>query len=204
MAPVSIHNSNEPLYVVDGVVRETGLDGINPDDIASMRVLKDASSTAIYGSRGANGVVLIKPKAVRQARHRHFRRRRRHEQRYPHMPKVMGTREYAELLTDSQIQQLGASETHSSPSSTAPNPVSTGRRHDAANGSNARYKLSLSKGNSDKFYVSTNYMKREGVVVGTEHERYSAKTNVHAKVYPWLGTHRYPGFARTGPRQRSA
>ena len=47
------------------------------------------------------------------------------------------------------------------------------------------YKLSLSKGNEDtQFYVSTNYMKREGVVVGTEHERYSAKTNVHTKVYP--------------------
>ena len=58
----SIHNSNEPLYVVDGVVRESGLDGINPEDIQNMQVLKDASSTAIYGSRGANGVVLITTK----------------------------------------------------------------------------------------------------------------------------------------------
>ena len=47
------------------------------------------------------------------------------------------------------------------------------------------YKLSLSKGNEDtQFYVSTNYMKREGVVVGTEHEATARRTNVHTKVYP--------------------
>lgn len=48
--------------MVDGIVRESGLDGINPEDIRSMQVLKDASSTAIYGSRGSNGVVLITTK----------------------------------------------------------------------------------------------------------------------------------------------
>ncbi len=58
----SISKSNDPLYVVDGIVRESGLDGINPEDIRSMQVLKDASSTAIYGSRGSNGVVLITTK----------------------------------------------------------------------------------------------------------------------------------------------
>ena len=59
----SISKSNDPLYVVDGIVRESGLDGINPEDIRSMQVLKDASSTAIYGSRGSNGVVLITTKS---------------------------------------------------------------------------------------------------------------------------------------------
>ena len=58
----SISKSNDPLYVVDGLVRESGLDGLNPEDIRSMQVLKDASSTAIYGSRGSNGVVLITTK----------------------------------------------------------------------------------------------------------------------------------------------
>lgn len=58
----SINKSNDPLYVVDGLVRESGLEGINPEDIASMQILKDASSTAIYGSRGANGVMIVKTK----------------------------------------------------------------------------------------------------------------------------------------------
>lgn len=58
----SVNKSNDPLYVVDGIVRETGLEGINPEDIQSIQVLKDASSTAIYGARGANGVVMVQTK----------------------------------------------------------------------------------------------------------------------------------------------
>lgn len=57
----SINSSNEPLFVVDGFVGAS-IDGINPNDIQSMEVLKDASSTAIYGSRGANGVIIITTK----------------------------------------------------------------------------------------------------------------------------------------------
>ncbi len=55
----SLTASNDPLYVLDGIPLSGGLQDINPNDIASMEVLKDASATAIYGSRGANGVVLI-------------------------------------------------------------------------------------------------------------------------------------------------
>lgn len=58
----SINASNDPLYVVDGIPLAGGIDDINPYDIASMEVLKDASATAIYGSRGSNGVVLITTK----------------------------------------------------------------------------------------------------------------------------------------------
>lgn len=58
----SFNASNDPLYVLDGIPLATGIGDINPSDIASMEVLKDASSTAIYGSRGANGVVLITTK----------------------------------------------------------------------------------------------------------------------------------------------
>ena len=58
----SINASNDPLYVVDGIPLAGGIDDINPNDIASLEVLKDASATAIYGSRGANGVVLVTTK----------------------------------------------------------------------------------------------------------------------------------------------
>ena len=78
----SLRGNNEPLYVVDGVIissagedvnavgtgntgqdPQSGLNGINPRDIESIEILKDASATAIYGSRGANGVVLITTKS---------------------------------------------------------------------------------------------------------------------------------------------
>ncbi|MEX2601871.1 MAG: TonB-dependent receptor [Balneolaceae bacterium] len=55
----SLSASNEPLFVVDGIPLEGNINDINPRDIESMEVLKDASATAIYGSRGANGVVLV-------------------------------------------------------------------------------------------------------------------------------------------------
>ncbi|ACU05043.1 SusC/RagA family TonB-linked outer membrane protein [Pedobacter heparinus] len=61
----SITQSNEPLYVVDGVPQTDGLDFLDPMDIESVDVLKDASSTAIYGARGANGVVLITTKQIK-------------------------------------------------------------------------------------------------------------------------------------------
>ena len=85
----SFNSSSQPLYVVDGVILNTsgavsmgshagtdagaveetnGLIGLNPQDIASMEILKDASATAIYGSQGANGVVLITTKSATQAR----------------------------------------------------------------------------------------------------------------------------------------
>lgn len=57
--------SSEPLYIVDGVFRSIG--DINPDDIESIQVMKDAASTAIYGARGANGVIVVKTKAGKQS-----------------------------------------------------------------------------------------------------------------------------------------
>ena len=65
----SIDASNGPLYVVDGMTIQTGgIENINPADIESIEVLKDASSTAIYGSRGANGVVLVTTKKGKQGK----------------------------------------------------------------------------------------------------------------------------------------
>jgi len=58
----SFNATNDPLYVVDGIPLAGGIDDINPADIVSMEVLKDASATAIYGARGANGVVIITTK----------------------------------------------------------------------------------------------------------------------------------------------
>ena len=58
----SFNAGNDPLYVVDGIPLSAGYEDINPNDIASMEILKDATATAIYGARGANGVVLVTTK----------------------------------------------------------------------------------------------------------------------------------------------
>ncbi len=59
---ISITQSNEPLYIIDGFPSEDGLAGISPSEIETIDVLKDASATAIYGARGANGVVVVTTK----------------------------------------------------------------------------------------------------------------------------------------------
>ncbi|MEI6050797.1 MAG: TonB-dependent receptor [Bacteroidota bacterium] len=58
----SINATNDPLFVVDGIISPGGIDNLNPNDIESINVLKDASSTAIYGTRGSNGVIIITTK----------------------------------------------------------------------------------------------------------------------------------------------
>ncbi|MEO8822270.1 MAG: TonB-dependent receptor [Ginsengibacter sp.] len=58
----SINATNDPLYVVDGIVSPNGIENIDPNNIESINVLKDASSTAIYGTRGANGVIIVSTK----------------------------------------------------------------------------------------------------------------------------------------------
>lgn len=63
----SINGSNTPLYVVDGIVYEGDIADLNPADIESMSVLKDAASCALYGNRGANGVILISTKRAKNA-----------------------------------------------------------------------------------------------------------------------------------------
>ncbi|HSI74804.1 MAG TPA: TonB-dependent receptor, partial [Lunatimonas sp.] len=64
----SISATNEPLYVIDGIIGVGGLQFINPNDIESIEVLKDASATSIYGARGANGVVLISTKRGKEGK----------------------------------------------------------------------------------------------------------------------------------------
>lgn len=65
---MSITGSNEPLYIIDGVQVESGLSSISPQDIQTIDVLKDAAATAIYGARGANGVIIITTKSGKPGR----------------------------------------------------------------------------------------------------------------------------------------
>lgn len=64
----SINQSNDPIYVVDGIIMEGTLNNINVNDIASIDILKDASAAAIYGSRAANGVVIVTTKRAKKER----------------------------------------------------------------------------------------------------------------------------------------
>lgn len=181
----SIHNSNEPLYVVDGVVRESGITGINPEDIQSMQVLKDASSTAIYGSRGSNGVVLIQTKNGKSGRTEVIFDASLGMANATRLPKVMGTKEYADLYVKYKLN--GTPTAALQPFLDGSNAGIDWVDQVTQSGLTQNYKLSISKGNQDtQFYLSGNYMNNEGVVVGTGFERYNVKLNASSKVFNWL------------------
>lgn len=180
----SINRSNDPLYVIDGIVRESGLTGLNPEDIRSMQVLKDASSTAIYGSRGANGVVLITTKTGK-ANTREITLdakvgigtvAKRYETLSPY--------EFATLFNTYRANtfsqdQLTAFQNGTAGTDWQDQIYQTGITQD--------YKLTFS-GGSDKtqYLVSGNYVGQDGVVIENKNERFQARANITSQVTDWL------------------
>ncbi len=179
----SINKSNEPLYVVDGLVRESGLDGINPEDIASMQILKDASSTAIYGSRGANGVVIITTKKGRAGESKLTLDVAVGVSQATHLPKTLNAREYAQALVDYAGQPASAVQQYLDGS----NPGVDWADEIFRNGVTQNYKLVFSKGSEAmQLYISGNYMRHEGIIKESQYERYAARANVSADIFSWL------------------
>ncbi|MDR1153186.1 MAG: TonB-dependent receptor [Bacteroidales bacterium] len=181
----SVHRSNDPLYVVDGIVRTTGLAGINPADIASIEVLKDASATAIYGSRGSNGVILIttkrgktgKPLITVEADWGLSSVIKKYE--------VMNAYEYAQALND-----LRGSTTISAADMEAYKNGTKGINWQDImfqTGFSQDYKVGISGGNnSTRYLVSGNVLDQKGVSITSKYRRYQVRANLDTDVTRWL------------------
>ncbi len=179
----SINKSNEPLYVVDGMVRESGLEGINPEDIQSMQILKDASSTAIYGSRGANGVVIISTKSGVKGESNITFDASVGFSNASNLPKIMDTKSYAQALVD----YAGINAADLTEYLNGSNPGIDWADQIFRTGLTQNYKLVFSKGSEGvQTYISGNYMKHEGTIEKSSYERYSAKANIKASMSKWL------------------
>lgn len=179
----SINKSNDPLYVVDGIVRESGLDGINPEDIQSMQVLKDASSTAIYGSRGSNGVVLVTTKTGKAGASQITLDASFGVANVYKRYDLLNTREYAQALVDAGKKSKDEMSAYLDGS----NPGIDWQDEIFRTGITQNYKVSLSSGNEKtQYYLSGNYMSQTGVVIESKNERYQAKANVTSQILPWL------------------
>ena len=179
----SINKSNEPLYVVDGMVRESGLEGINPEDIQSMQILKDASSTAIYGSRGANGVVIITTKSGVKGQSSITFDTSFGFSEATRLPEKMNAQTYAQALVDYN----GISELDVASYIDGSDPGVDYIDGMFRTGLVQNYKLVFSKGTDGlQAYVSGNYMNQEGTIEKSSYERYAAKANLKAKMTDWL------------------
>ena len=183
----TINKSNEPLYVVDGMVRESGLEGLNPEDVASMQILKDASSTAIYGSRGANGVVIITTKTGHKGEsHITFDASFGFSQA-TRLPKLMSAADYARTLIE---YFPDASTGHEAELQEYINGTKEGidwNDEVYRTGISQNYKLVFTKGTEGmQTYISAGYMKDKGVIESSDYERFSVRANIKADLTKWL------------------
>lgn len=197
----SLSGSNEPLYVVDGVPINTGnyssigtggqqlnaLADLNPNDIESIEVLKDAASASIYGSRAANGVVLITTKKGKKSEKTNinFGMFRGVQSAWKTLETISGP-EYLDLLDESLANRFGPAFNRQA-LGTAAFPSLDNADYGNTNwfdeilrsAAIAQYDLSAS-GGSDKtrFLVSGTYFDQDGIVIGSNYNRFNARLNV--------------------------
>lgn len=197
-------NGNEPLYVVDGIAMsgQTGsntsvLASINPSDITNIEVLKDASATAIYGSRASNGVVLITTKRGEEGKAKVTYEGYAGWQQLPSKLDMMNLPQYADFYnTRAEIFGWGSRDEYMDPSLLTNGTdwqdvlFRTAFMHN--------HQLGVSGGNKDMNYnISGGYLNQEGIGLGSEFDRASFRANFDTKITSWLqiGTNAY--FART-------
>ena len=206
----TINANAEPLYVVDGVIFQgmgasgasfglgdalgngsvstiSPLSTLNPSDIVSMEILKDASATAIYGAQGANGVVLITTKRGKAGEAKFTYDGSLSINRQMKRLDIMNLREFAEYYND-MVNQGEISK----PDETYSDPSILGK---GTNWQDAIFQTALqhqhqvsAQGGTDKvrYYVSGNYMNQEGTIIGSNFNRFSVRTNLDADLKSWL------------------
>lgn len=180
----SINRSNDPLYVVDGMVRESGLEGMDPEDIQSIQVLKDASSTAIYGSRGSNGVVLVTTKTGRAGDDKIIFDAAVGFGNVAKRMDLMSPYEFATAWNEAHPGTFNESQMKDFQSGKAGTDWQDMMYQTAVT---QNYKLVVTGGTAkNQYYVSGNYMDNRGDIINTSFKRYQFKANISSKVKKWL------------------
>lgn len=181
----SINKSSDPLYVIDGIISSSGLDGISPQDIQSMEVLKDASSTAIYGSRGANGVILITTRNGQEGRARVTFDAKLGLSTVRKDYDLLNAYEYALALNDIRgSQTIPAADLEAYRNGTKGIDwidlmTRTALTQD--------YNLGISGGTDKvKYLLSGSVLDQEAVTINSKYKRYGIRANIDTEVRPWL------------------
>jgi TonB-linked SusC/RagA family outer membrane protein len=190
----TISGNTEPLYVIDGVQIQGGgttnssnpLSGLNPSDIEDIQILQGPSATAIYGSRGTNGVVLITTKRGKSGEARLTYGYQYNIQTTPKHLAVMNLQQYAQMVKDY----------HAAAGGTTPNefldPSLLGagtdwQRELFKNAAMQKHQLSLSGGGgTTTYYMSGEYLKQDGVAIGSGFDRASFRVNLDNKPREWI------------------
>ena len=206
----TINSNSEPLYVIDGVPVQTHgesgasyglgdalgngtistispLSTINPSDIVSMEILKDASATAIYGSRASNGVILVTTKHGKAGEAKFTYEGMYGVQRQAKRLNVMNLQQFAEFSNSVSAETAGREPRNEflDPSILGP----------GTNWQDAVFQIAPMKshtinasGGTDKvkYFVSGSYLGQEGTVIGSKFDRFSFRSNLDAQLKKWL------------------
>jgi len=196
----SLTGNNEPLYVVDGMpigagMRSTGsnpLASINPADIVSMEVLKDASATAIYGARAANGVVMVTTRKGKSGDSKISYSGQLMISEVSKKLDMMNLKEYSEFWNDPYIISVFSGTTDTYDYSKNLNYLGEGTDWQDEIFQTAlghQHQLSISGGSEKTQYAySFGYLNQEGVVLNTEYERFNGRINLENQTKSWLRT----------------
>ncbi|WP_345955781.1 TonB-dependent receptor [Mucilaginibacter sp. PAMB04168] len=180
----SITATNDPLIVLDGIPYNGSISDINPPDIENIDVLKDASATAIYGSRGANGVILVTTKKGKRGKPSISYDGFYGIQKFTNLPDMLSPEEfYTFKRTREPNTAITTSEQAVYDSKNFPNWVDLATR----TGSRSQHTLGVTGGSDNsRYYVSATYLDVKGVALGDNFKRLSTRINLETNVTSWL------------------
>ncbi len=179
---ISSNGSSTPLFIVDGL-RTSDISAIDPNNIASMEVLKDAASAAIYGAEAGNGVILITTKAGKSGMSKISYDFQMSVNSLSNLPKVMNANEYATYMKEGGLLNDAALSYWDGKTDT--------KWADVAFEDALMYKHNLSfQGGNDKgtYFLSLSSLSNDGIVKGSgdKYNRLSGTLNAEYKMKPWL------------------
>ncbi|MPR35244.1 TonB-dependent receptor [Salmonirosea aquatica] len=185
----SINASNNPLYVIDGIPTDVSINDFNPNDIESMEVLKDASAVAIYGSRGANGVILITTKKGKEGKavisydgYYGIKKAKKNLN-------LMNGEQFAQYSRVSRgIDANDASKDNTFFSTLEIDNLKNGVETDwldliLRDGQQQQHQISASGGNQNTtYYLSGAFYDEKGIMQQSDYQRYSFRANIETKL----------------------
>ena len=209
----SIQYGTSPIYVIDGLLVDQGFEMLNPNDIATIDVLKDASATAIYGARGANGVVVITTKKGQKGKARVTYDGWYGSQSFSKEIPLINGSQLHDLRVEAYINEFNNT-TNLPPArrekyikdnflstTVPPNTIFTEDEMEAylsgktynwldavtQNAYQQNHAVSFSgAGDKGSYFMSFNYNQQEGLMKNVSYERYTGKINLDQMVKPWL------------------
>lgn len=179
----SIRASNDPLIVVDGIPYGGQLRDINPNDVQSIEVLKDASAAAIYGSRGANGVILVTTKEGLEGKPKISYDGYYSIQQFTDLPDLMNGEEFYNFKMEREPDAMTQSEQEVYDSGEWVDWLDLALR----NGKSTQHNISVSGGfQNTQYYISGGITDVQGLAVNDNYQRLTTRINLDTKITDWL------------------